>query len=611
MRRPLLACVLFGVVLGCGGPPDPVPPPPPPPAPSAPSSATAPVPKAAEWDPVAYRAAVTSTLEVLFQTMPTWATSVGEHDFDDQWPDVTKKGEDAVAADFVSRAAALRTIAKAAPESADPKDANTDHPKLDALLLADRLDAVAARTRIIKPYERDPSAVLGLVGHGVSSITSHPYAPLHARMNALDTRLSLVPDLLTAARARVSEPTRASLENLALVAGGLAKLLRSDLVRPSAKAVDGDAPLAARLAKHSEEAAKAIDAYAKDVAKAFPVAKAENRPIGKAGLETLMQLFEGVTDSSADVRKMGEAEIARLTAELDALVKESGKPGESRAQFIERLTKTGTVAPGQVLDAYRTANKGVEAWMRTNKFATVPWKDVALEIVESPPHLRGVSFASMNTAGALDAHLSTARFEVNAPDAKTPKAARDALLAFHAKGATENISIHEAIPGHYLQILWQRRSPSTVRKLVWASTFGEGWAHYCEQALLEAGYVGEDKVRGRAFYLRSALQRATRVVVDVGVNDGSLTLEAAAKQLEEHAMLRPEAAKIEARRALLWPANMFSYTYGKLKILALREKVKARDGAKFDLVAFHDRMLALGAVPIRYVGPTALGIAEQ
>jgi uncharacterized protein (DUF885 family) len=147
-----------------------------------------------------------------------------------------------------------------------------------------------------------------------------------------------------------------------------------------------------------------------------------------------------------------------------------------------------------------------------------------------------------------------------------------------------------------------------VRKIIWASTLGEGWAHYCEQAVLDAGYGGDDPERTRAFYIRMAMHRAVRMIVDVGENDGSLSFDDAAKLLEERALLPPEAARMEARRALVHPANMFSYTYGKLSILRMRQAVEARDKERFDLVRFHDRLLSVGAIPVRYVPKVAFGL---
>jgi hypothetical protein len=249
--------------------------------------------------------------------------------------------------------------------------------------------------------------------------------------------------------------------------------------------------------------------------------------------------------------------------------------------------------------------------MRSHPFVSVPWDRAKLEIVQSPPHLRGVSLASMNVAGPLEPSISDARFEVNIPEALMPPEKQKALLKFHAHGAIEMVSVHEAIPGHYLHFLFVRDAPSKVRKLTGSSTLIEGWAHYCELAAREAGYTGGDEARTHAFYLRMALQRAARVVVDVAENDGSMTVADGAKFLEENALLAPEAAKIEARRAVVWPANMFSYTYGKLSILKLRDEVKAREKEKFDLVKFHDRLLAVGLVPIKDVGPVAFGTKDR
>jgi uncharacterized protein (DUF885 family) len=129
--------------------------------------------------------------------------------------------------------------------------------------------------------------------------------------------------------------------------------------------------------------------------------------------------------------------------------------------------------------------------------------------------------------------------------------------------------------------------------------------------VIDLGYASPDPTRARAFYLRSALQRAARVVVDVAENDGSMTVEQAARFLEDNALLAPATAEIEARRAVVWPANMFSYTYGKLSILKLREKVRAREKDGFDLARFHDRFLAIGAIPVRYIGPAAFGVGAD
>ena len=608
MRR-LPVAALFALVFACGTEPPPKLPPP-----TTASPVEAPIASVKEehqpshpgFDPELYRTAIAESLEAYLAARPTHATRVGEHRFDDAWPDVSAAGAARVAEDFRARAQGLRTIAGISPVTASPADADTDHPQLDAMILADALELDAYVEQHVHPLERDPSSIVQMVGSGISGLVSHPYASKHDRFNALDARLERVPALLKTARARLKTPMRAAVENLGISSSALAKSLRDDYTNVPEKDIAGDKALKERLKKNATAAAAAIEAYAAEVQKQFPVAGLQNTGIGAESWATLARLREGVTESPAEVRKMGEVELARLLAELDKVLAESGKPGETRAKLVARMQED-TPKPDKVLDDYRAANKGVEEWLRGHKFVTVPWDKAKLEIVQTPPHMRGVSFASMNAAGALDS-ISDAHFEVNSPDPSMPPERRSGLLHFHAHGALENVSVHEALPGHYLHYLHIRDVPSKVRKIFWSATTGEGWAHYCEQAVLDEGYAAPDPLRAKVFYLRSALQRAVRVVIDVGLNDGSLTFDQAVKLLEDNALLSTESAKIEARRALVAPANMFSYTYGKLAIIRLREKVKAKEKDKFDLVSFHDRLLSIGSVPVRYIGPTVFGV---
>jgi uncharacterized protein (DUF885 family) len=574
-------------------------------APAAPSGAETSAPS---FDVTRFRTAISESLEAYLVARPTVATQRGEHRFDDAWPDLSEAGAKRVADDFRARAQGLRTIAASVPETTSLAAAETDRPRLDALVLADALEADAYETTVVRGIERNPSSVLVTIGSGVNGLVAHPYAPQHDRYNALDARLQRIPALLQVARGRLKVPTQSATENAAIVGSGLAKLLRDEYTNVDVKAIDGDAALEVRLKKDATAAAAAIDAYLADVTKSFPPKTLKNEPIGAEAWATLARLRDGVTESPLEVRKMGEAELARLFAELEDLYQKNKQPNETLAQFVDRLGKD-TPKPDRVLDEYRAANKGVEKWLRGHPFVSVPWDKVKLEIVATPPHQRGVSFASMNAAGALDS-IADARFEVNAPDGSTPKDKRDALLRFHANGAREIVSIHEALPGHYLQYLHARELPSKVRRVFWSATTGEGWAHYCEKAVIDEGYALPDPVRARFFYLTMALQRAARVVIDVGVNDGSLSVEQAAELVQKNAFLAPGAAQIEARRAVVAPANMYTYTYGKLAILRLREGVKAREKEKFELARFHDRLLSVGAVPVRYLGPAAFGTGE-
>lgn len=551
----------------------------------------------------AFHDRIRADVDALLTADPVRATRLGDHRFDERWPDLTAEGQAKTAADFRARADALRALAKTVPSHVGDAESaawETETPALDAALLADELEATAFAATDVKMLERSAAEVVMQVGAGVTSLTTSSFAPKRARMQKLVVRLEALPALLAAARARLAAPSGASLAVMPIVASGLAHSLRDDLAKTPAAELDGDEALRVRLAAAAVAAAAALDAHAAEVSKRFGKGPAKEAPLGADKWATLARLGEGVTKPPSEVRAMGERELARLLSELDALAKEHGRPGEARAAFFHRVAESDPLPPDKVLDAYRASLGRVNGWLHEHPFATVPWERVDLKVVPSPPERRGISFASIHAPGALEpaGAGSKASFEVTAPEASMPKAKRDALSAFHAPGAIDLVTIHEAIPGHDLQILAQHRTKSLVRKVLWAATLGEGWAHYCEQAVVEGGYAGADPVKTRAFYLRMALQRAVRVVLDVGENDGSLTVEQGAKLLEDDAFLAPEAALMEARRAVVAPVNMFAYTYGKLAILEMRRARQEREGARFDAVRFHDDLLALGAIPV-------------
>ena len=152
----------------------------------------------------------------------------------------------------------------------------------------------------VHPLERDPSSIVQMVGSGISGLVSHPYASKHDRFNALDARLERVPALLKTARARLKTPMRAAVENLGISSSALAKSLRDDYTNVPEKDIAGDKALKERLKKNATAAAAAIEAYAAEVQKQFPVAGLQNTGIGAESWATLARLREGVLSGAFD-----------------------------------------------------------------------------------------------------------------------------------------------------------------------------------------------------------------------------------------------------------------------------------------------------------------------
>ena len=178
-------------------------------------------------------------------------------------------------------------------------------------------------------------------------------------------------------------------------------------------------------------------------------------------------------------------------------------------------------------------------------------------------------------------------------------------MAGFNRGTIISTAIHEAYPGHYMQFLWLQRVDSKVRRLLGSGTNGEGWAHYCEQMMLDEGYGGGD-AKLRLGQLQDALLRNARYIVGIEMHTGSMTYEQGVDFFVKEGYQTRANAERETRRGTSDPTYLV-YTLGKLQILKLRDDYRALRGAAFTLQEFHDRFLALGYPPLRMARKTLLG----
>jgi uncharacterized protein (DUF885 family) len=165
-----------------------------------------------------------------------------------------------------------------------------------------------------------------------------------------------------------------------------------------------------------------------------------------------------------------------------------------------------------------------------------------------------------------------------------------------SRGEIVSTSVHEVFPGHYLQGLWQRNAPSFVQKVSWSYSFGEGWAHYAEQMMIDEGFAA-DRPEARLGQLSDALLRDCRFVASIGIHVRGMSVDDVKRRFIEDCKQDEASARQQAVRGTFDP-GYFAYTLGKLQILALRDEAKQRLGARFDLAQFHDALLSHGAPPV-------------
>ena len=306
---------------------------------------------------------------------------------------------------------------------------------------------------------------------------------------------------------------------------------------------------------------------------------------------------------NADLQK-NRAEFARIAKEVDAT--------KTPQQVLAELA-TVHPAPDHLLQAFQDQFDGLIKFIRERKIITIP-SEVRPTLEETPPFMRATTQASMDTPGPYEKNSTTAYFNVTLPDKSwTAEHTADYMAAFNV-GTIISTSVHEAYPGHYVQFLFVPEAPSKVRKLLGANTDVEGWAHYCEQMMLDEGYgqpgTGAKDEREakliRLGQLQDALLRDARFVVGIQMHTGKMTMAQAVDFFEKEGFQSRSIGEVETKRGTSDPTYLY-YTLGKLEIMKLRKDVQAKQGAAFSLQKFHDEFLQQGFPPIKIVRRTMLG----
>jgi uncharacterized protein (DUF885 family) len=217
----------------------------------------------------------------------------------------------------------------------------------------------------------------------------------------------------------------------------------------------------------------------------------------------------------------------------------------------------------------------------------------------TPPFMMALVFAAMDTPGTFETKAKEAFYFVTVPSRDWTKEHTEEHMRFYSYDDLLNTSVHEAYPGHYVQFLFVKDLSSKVRKILASTSYEEGWAHYCEQMMLDEGFGKGDK-KLKLVQLHDALLRACRYICAIKLHTSDMTVAQATDFFVKEGYQEKANAEREAKRGTMDPTYLV-YTLGKLQILSLREEVKKAQGDKFNLYDFHNRFLSTGAPPVEIV----------
>jgi uncharacterized protein (DUF885 family) len=503
----------------------------------------------------ATRRTLDAILDGMLDAFPSHGRDLGLRSYEGRVDDLSPAGLRRRAAE---RRRHLATLAEL-PAADEQEAADRDHL---ALVLAEEELLLARREQT----RRDPLWAGRVLG--VTSYLEGPPGTAAARAEGLRRHLEQVPDALAGLAAGLEEVPVAFREAAADVFPGYASFYRT-----VAAALAGDGV--------AERAAAAVERYAAAVAALDgpPLA-----PWGPADFAELVRVRTGTALDPAELLARGRAEADRQqAAQAEAAARAGGTPAEVRARAAKRAP-----AAGELLAAAAASVAECRAFVVDSGFMSLP-EDEPPGVEAAPPYLRG-ALAFHHAPGPFDPVPPSAfRYYLTPPlpEWDTERAGR--WLALFEPHILAVCTLHETYPGHHAHELHLRPAPSRVATALWNDVLGEGWAHYCEEAAFDAGFRDGDP-EAEVAMRTDALVRAARLLCAVGMHTQAMTLEEAAAEFEATAGLDPDHARLEAVRGT-WDPGYFSYTLGKLEILALRDRVGS------DLRGFHDRLLAGGTPP--------------
>lgn len=529
--------------------------------------------------------------EVVFHYDPAQATQAGFHQYDALLPSVSR-------AEIDAQTTALHKFEK----EVEAFSASG----LSPVAVADR-ELVLAQIRgqllsleTIRPWEKNPDIYSSGISSAVFVIMSRNFAPPAARLKSVIAREKLVPRLFQSARENLKNPPRIYTEIALEQMPGIVGFFQNDV--PAAFKEVRDPALLGEFRKANQAVIDSLNAY-----QAFLKADLLPRSAGefRIGAETYRKklLYDEMVDIPLDrLLEIGRENLRRNQEEFTRVAREIDRSRSAEQILNEAMLDHPPAAT--LMQSFRDVLSGLREFIEKHRIVTIPSK-VPPIVEETPPFMRALTTASMDTPGPFEKIAKEAFFNVTLPERGWDAKQTEEYLQGFNKGTIISTAVHEVYPGHYTQFLWTARAPTKVRKLLGCGSNAEGWAHYTEQMMLDEGY-GKGDLKLRLGQLQDALLRNARFIAGIQMHTGKMTVEEAVEFfVKEGYQVRPVAEK-EAKRGTSDPTYLV-YTLGKLEILKLREDYRKRQGDNFTLQAFHDAFLAQGFPPIKIVRRALLG----
>jgi uncharacterized protein (DUF885 family) len=552
-----------------------------------------------------YEAVAEEYLKGYFAARPLQGTALGLHEYDGKITDYSRLALDAELARLRRFDDRLKKF--------EP-DKLSQRQSIDLRILQAAIKKELFQMQDMSIFERNPMVYARAAD--VNVYIKRNFAPLEDRVRSIIVIESQVPNIMIAARTNLAEVLPQPYVELAIqIARGAADFLKKNLV--AALADLKNEQIRGEFQETNRKAAAALMDYAAWLEREKLPKASPDFALGDEKFQRLLTETELVDLTPEQLLEIGMAQLkTEQTAFADAAKKiDPVKP----AIEVFKQIQSEHPRPENLLTEIGKGLDQVRQYVTNHHLVTIS-SDVRPRVKETPQYRRATSFASMDTPGPFEKHATEAYYYITPTETEWPAKQKEEWLTAFNYYTADIISIHEVYPGHYVQFL--RLNASTagkVEKIFGSYAFVEGWAHYCEQMMIDAGYTGshaavaspspspspsatpQDDKRAAKYRMAQAdeaMLRLCRLCVAIKMHTQHMSVDDAAKFFQENCYYDEKPARAEAMRGTFDPGYL-NYSLGKLQILKLRNDYKAQEGEAFSLQKFHNELLNHGMPPIR------------
>jgi uncharacterized protein (DUF885 family) len=538
-------------------------------------------------------------LEELFRQRPLEATRLGDHRFDHLLDDVTPKAQAAWLAhtrktlNDLPRRVDYRKLARSA--------------QIDFEILQRHLKRELWLAENTRPFEQDPRVYNDYITDSIYLLLTQSTQPQPVNVRNSAARMAAIPRVVAAARATLRDPPRVYVETairqnrgaIAFYEGGIYPLA-------------GETPQFSALKQAAGPVVAALKAYQQYLENdLLPRAKGEWR-LGKEKFAAKLDYELDAGISAAEVLREAETEADRVENDMYVIARQlwaktipsKALPPddvEGRRATIRQVLHQVSAEHGRVEDLVRdarTAADRIKAFIRTHDILRLPEPD-RCRIIEMPEFQRGNSIAFLNPAPPLDGKANS-HYAISPPPHDWDARRVETYLREYNRHMLQLLTIHEAYPGHYVQLEYSNRHPSLIRRVLFSGVFAEGWAVYTEQMMIDQGY-GDGDLALRLNQLKWYLRAVTNAILDYKMHCTGMTDAEALLLLMQRAFQSEAEAILKIIRAKQSSCQLSTYFVGRMAFQRLRRRLQNELGERFDLGRYHEAVLDHGTLPVRYL----------